>query len=85
MSCKSNFVCLLMLILFINSNAQVKEHSLFNGLNINIESSTVVSNGNFAPLWLSSNRYGLTSVEPNSNYERISLFRSNELDSLKIW
>ena len=85
MSCKSNFVCLLMLILFISSNAQVKEHSLFNGLNINIESSTVFSNGDFAPLWLSSNRYGLTSVESNSNYERISLFRSNEMDSLKIW
>lgn len=61
------------------------KHSLFDGLNVSVESSTTVSNGDFAPLWLSSNRYGLVSVEPSSNYERVSLMRSCDNDSLKKW
>jgi hypothetical protein len=79
------YVCVLLSCACVVAKAQEKENTLLNGLNLNIESSTVVSNGDFAPFWLSSNRYGLTSVEANSNYERISLFRHYSNDSLRTW
>ena len=55
------------------------------GLEMRMESSTTLSNGSYAPLWLSSNRYGLSSVEHNSNYERVGVFRSLQADSLRKW
>ncbi len=58
---------------------------LLDGVVVGVESSTTLSDGDFAPLWLTSNRYGLSSIEPNSNYERASLFRSHETDSLRQW
>lgn len=36
-------------------------------------------NGTYAPLWLSSNRYGLSSVEPNSGYVRAGINFDKEL------
>ncbi len=59
--------------------------NLLEGAEVRLESSTTVSDGDFAPLWLSSNRYGMVSVEPNSNYERASLFRPYTVDSLRNW
>jgi len=54
-------------------------------LEMQMESSTTLSNGRYAPLWLSSNRYGLSSVEHNSNYERVVVFRSLQADSIRKW
>lgn len=42
-------------------------------LTYRVEASGNVSNGTYAPLWLSANRYGLSSVEPNSGYVRAGL------------
>lgn len=38
-----------------------------------IESTTTAGGGDYAPLWLSSNRYGLGSVRTCWNYERVAL------------
>src|SRR5574344_1945993 len=55
------------------------------GVEMRMESSATLSNGSYAPLWLSSNRYGLSSVEHNSNYERVGVFRFMQADSLRKW
>lgn len=48
-------------------------------LTYRVEASGNVSNGTYAPLWLSANRYGLSSVEPNSMYVRAGLNFDKEL------
>ena len=75
----------IILLLPISVLAQSNESGIFDGMKLDIESSTTVSSGEYAPLWLSSNKYGLSSVEPSSNYERVSLMRGTENDSLKSW
>ncbi len=81
---KSAVIILFSLLSATNNFAQDKA-KLFDGLSLEVESSTTISDGEFAPLWLSSNRYGLSSIEPNSNYERMTLLRSNETDSARNW
>lgn len=61
------------------------ENSRASGLSLNIEASGTASSGDYAPLWLSSNKYGLSSVNSFSNYERMSVIRSIENDSLRSW
>lgn len=39
-------------------------------LSYNVELSANVSDGNYAPLWFTANRYGLSSERPNSGYLR---------------
>jgi len=50
-----------------------------------VESSVTASSGDFAPLWLTSNRYGLGSVEPYSNYERAAIGRDIGFDEGRRW
>ena len=70
----------------IHTNIQAQNlNDLTKGLEMRMESSTTLSNGKYAPLWLSSNRYGLSSVECHSNYERVGIFRSLNADSLRKW
>ena len=52
---------------------------------LRLEASATVASGTFAPLWLTSNRYGLASVEPFSNYERASIERPIECDDARRW
>ncbi len=68
----------------MNVGAQNKQN-LLQGAKVELESSTTLSDGDFSPLWLSGNRYGLVSVEPNSNYERVSLVRPYTADSQRQW
>lgn len=42
-------------------------------LTYNVETSATLSNGEYAPLWLSSNRFGLGSVENNNGYIRAGI------------
>lgn len=59
--------------------------SLTEGVSLNLEASTTTSTGDYAPLWLSSNRQGLISPYANSSYERVGLFRDASTDSVKKW
>ena len=50
-----------------------------------LETSATAASGTFAPLWLTSNRYGLGSVEPYSNYERARVERPIGNDDARKW
>ena len=50
-----------------------------------VEASATASTGQFAPLWLTANRYGLGSVRPSSAYLRASLQRDIINDSSRTW
>lgn len=52
---------------------------------LTIEASTTASSGDAAPLWLVSNRHGLSSLKEWSGYQRATLLRSAQLDSTRKW
>ncbi len=58
---------------------------LTHDLEYRAELSSTLSNGDFAPFWLTANRYGLSSVENNSGYLRGGLFRPIEADAARNW
>ena len=78
-------VSLLCLFCTLSLPAQEGVKRLADGLNLDIELSGTTSSGDYAPLWLSSNRYGLPSTESSSSYERLRLSRSIDTDSLRQW
>lgn len=55
--------------------------NIFSNLEAQVELSGTLASGDYAPLWLSANRYGLSSVESSSAYERIQLARSFQTDT----
>lgn len=55
--------------------------NVFSNLEGQVELSSTLSSGDYAPLWLSANRYSLSSVKTSSAYERIQLFRNVHADS----
>ncbi len=48
-------------------------------LTYRVEASTNASLGEYAPMWLTANRYGLSSVQANSGYLRAGLFYDQPL------
>ena len=64
--------------------AQVFDEHLSHAT-LTLETSSTVYSGDYAPLWLTANRYGLSSVRPNSNYERARLQRSLTEDAGQPW
>ena len=52
---------------------------------LTFEASATVASGDYAPLWLTANRYGLSSVRPTSNYERARLQRDLSQDAGLPW
>ncbi len=49
------------------------------------EVSATASSGDYAPFWLTSNRYGLSSVQPDSYYERVRVERAAAHDKHRVW
>ena len=79
-------VLLSSLLLLSASNLKAQEgNNLTSGLELGVEVSGTVASGDYAPLWLSSNKSGLSSIEIWSNYERVSLMRKSNNDSLRNW
>lgn len=58
---------------------------LCQGMMLDVESTTTMGGGKYAPLWLSSNRYGLSSVNTKWNYERVALHRDMNADVQRKW
>lgn len=58
---------------------------LTHDVEASIEASATVSSGEFAPLWLSSNRQGIVSPYGKSSFERVGVFRSTTADSTRQW
>ena len=65
------------------SMAQVRR--LGSNVENNVEMSGTASTGSYAPFWLTSNRYGLSSVENNSGYIRAGVYRDEKADSTRHW
>ena len=47
-------------------------------LTYSVEANASASGGNYSPLWLNANRYGLSSVEKQNGYFRAGLFSPYE-------
>lgn len=78
-------VSLLCLLCLLCARAQTGLTRLTDGLGLDISLSGTASHGDYAPLWLSSNHYGLPSTESCSAYERLQLQRPIATDSLRKW
>ncbi|MBQ9285145.1 MAG: hypothetical protein IJ209_02515 [Bacteroidaceae bacterium] len=70
---------------YAKASDSIRTHDLISSTVASIETSVTAASGSFAPLWLTSNRYGLASVEPSSNYERAALGRDIHLDDAQRW
>lgn len=73
------FQRLIILLLCTMASARLLPQTVFT------EASATISDGQYAPLWLSSNRHGVISPYANSSYERVGAFDSFSLrkDSAK--
>lgn len=78
---KHNVITIILILLALDSFAQ----SRWAGAEVFAEASVTVAHGDYAPLWLSANRYGVASVRKLSNYERFGLIRPIEADSGRTW
>ncbi len=76
---------LLLLLCLLPAHSHAQPGRLLQHVEANVEASATGATGSYAPLWLSSNRYGLSSVEDASAYERAGVFRPIEADSLRRW
>ena len=54
-------------------------------IELRTEMQTTATSGSHSPLWLNANRYGLSSIEPNSGYLRAGIFHSVDADSSRQW
>ena len=59
--------------------------NLASGLKLDAEVSATGSSGDYAPLWLSSNRYGASSTDSWNGIQRMKISRSADSDSLRNW
>ena len=64
------------MLLTLASTAQIQLHT---------ETQLTTSSGEYTPLWLQANRYGLSSLEKTNGYLRAALSRPVEADSLRQW
>lgn len=76
---------ILTLLLAITQNTFAQSPDLGKGVIYTIEMSGNLSEGSHAPLWLTANRYGLSSIERNSGYIRGGVFRDAHADSVRHW
>ena len=61
------------------------DRDLLRQTEMTFELSATASSGDFAPLWLTANRYGLGSVETQSIYERARMERDIRHDEGRNW
>ena len=62
-----------------------QQRPLFDSLQYRLELQATMSDGDHTPLWLSANRYGLSSLRTHNGYLRAALERPLERDSLRRW
>ncbi|MBO4674357.1 MAG: hypothetical protein J5616_08425 [Bacteroidaceae bacterium] len=78
-------LAILTLLLTLTFSTFAQSPDLDEGVSYTIEMSGTLSDGQHAPFWLTSNRYGLSSIEKNSGYLRGIVFRSADADSTRHW
>ena len=77
-----------LLIAFLTSSLGLfaqQQRPLFDSLQYRLELQATMSDGDHTPLWLSANRYGLSSLRTHNGYLRAALERPLERDSLRRW
>ena len=77
-------VALLLTLVGVTMSAQ-QERSIFDSLQYHVEMQATLSSGDHTPLWLSANRYGLSSLKTENGYLRAALVRPLVLDSARRW
>lgn len=82
---KRSLLLLLLPSLLLPAKLPAQISRLVHGGEYRAEMSGTASTGSYAPFWLTSNRYGLSSVKNNAGYIRASVFRSTEADSTRRW
>lgn len=80
-----SYIFILLALLLSDAAYSQDKGRMIDGAEVAIEASATASSGDMAPMWLSSNRYGLVSPYANSAYERIALMRQTKADSLRQW
>ena len=81
---KKAFFVLFSAIIF-NTYTFAQSPNLGKGVSFVAEMSGTFSEGEYAPLWLTANKYGLSSIENNSGYIRGGISRSALNDTLRHW
>ena len=71
--------------LLIGATSFAQIEGLTDETKYTVEMNGSFSSGNQAPFWFSANKYGLSTIEPNSGYLRASIYRDTETDSLLEW
>lgn len=56
-----------------------------SGLELGIEVQGTAATGDYAPLWQSSNRYGMGSTQNLNAYQRVNVMRTEQNDSARNW
>lgn len=72
-------------LLISSSIAQAQISRLAEDMQYEVEANGTVSSGDYAPLWMSANKYGLSSVDNNSGYIKAGIFRDTNADSTRTW
>ncbi len=75
------YILCLVLLLPLGLFAQER----FKGAEVAVEATATTVTGNYAPLWLTANRYGLGSVRPHSLVTHAQLTRDLRNDSARVW
>lgn len=82
---KKNRIILLAATALLANTAWGQASRLFDDVEYSVSASETGATGAFAPLWLSSNRFGMSSVENNSGYLLGAIERTIENDSTHNW
>jgi hypothetical protein len=72
---------LLLSIICMTAQAQ----SVTDGLHYDAEIQTTFGNGDYCPLWLNANKYGLSSIKSENGYILAGVTRDAATDSLRKW
>ncbi len=65
--------------------AQAQERSLLDSLAYRAEIQATASGGDYNPLWLNANKYGLSSLKNTNGYLRGAVERPLTLDNGRKW
>lgn len=72
-----------MMLMPLAASAQIGR--LAENINYRAEATSTFGDGDNAPFWMTSNRYGLATNKNNSGYVRAGLFRSVDTDKDRNW
>lgn len=76
------YILFFLAFIAIEGNAQSR---LTDNLEYRLSAETSVSMGDYTPLWLNANKYGLSSLEKENGYLRAALIRPLAADSSRNW